>query len=88
MKKITNKSINLTPEKILLGVEGDIWLNYLLILGKYFLFKADTTEGTHFKHFESIVKSKYSVEKAIALGNNSIGKLLNKWEPYIKKYGM
>ena len=87
-ENITNKSIDLTPEKILLGVEGDIWLNYLLILGKYFLFKADATEGTHFKYFDNIVKSKYSVEKAIALGNNSIGKLLNKWEPYIKKYGM
>jgi hypothetical protein len=57
----------LTAKQKILGVEnGDILLNYLIILGKLFLFRAKTEQKTNFRFFETIAKSKCTTEKEIA----------------------
>lgn len=68
----------------MLGAEnGDKLLNYLIILGKLFLFRAKTKNSIDFRFFKTILKSKFTTEKEIAKTSGNWEPFTNKWEKYI-----
>lgn len=85
---LTKKKRKLEYESIIFGIldEKSDLLNYLLILGKLYLWNCRKKNcGPAFSPFEVIVQSKYNTEKLIAVqGKSSFKRFQAKWKLFIK----
>ena len=81
--------MDLGPQGILFGLDNnEAFINYLIILGKVFIFKAKNSEDINMNYFENIVRIKYKTEKEIARKSENWPKFLKKWEDYQKKFDL
>ena len=84
---VTTEQIKLEYINIILGVldERADLLNYLIILGKIYLWNCRRNNQIPlFLFFEDVVKRKYKIEKLIALQNNlSLKHSQAKWNPVL-----
>ena len=62
---------------------NDTLLNYLVILGKLFLFKGGNIEHINFNFFVNLVGYKYKIEREGAKLTGNWEQFLKKWEVYI-----
>lgn len=72
----------ITPIDIMLGVfQGNCVpvLNVIILLGKIFIFQADTIPSLCLKHFKNRIQHQYILEKIIATNNNKLSEHNKKW---------
>ena len=85
---LTKKQRKLGYKSIIIGVlnEKSDLLNYLIILGKLYLWNCRKNSCVPvFSPFEVMVQSKYNTEKLIAVkGKPSVKRFEVKWKPFIK----
>lgn len=74
--------LQMTPQKMLLCIfEGKCihFLNIIILMGKFFIFKAKTLSNLCIKHFKNRVFYQYVLETFIATNKNRITEHENKW---------
>ena len=81
--RINDRNLPLTKTTILLGIDcKDTLLNYLLIVAKAFIFKAQTIENINFISFLNLVQYKFVLEQEAAKATGRWTTFLSKWEAY------
>ena len=81
---ICSTNLVFSDEMKLLGhPKGDSFLNYILVLSRYFIFKGRSEGRLSIEHFKGDLKIKCRIEKEIAKEAGDWVHFLEKWQKYI-----
>ena len=85
LSDINGEPVLLSNEEKLFGkMEDNIFINYVLILARNFIFqnRLQVDKSLHFQKFKQILRSKYTIERHIAIRTQNWETFLAKWEKF------
>ena len=84
-----NKKLKLSKKDVILGnLKFCNILNYIIVLGKFFIFTSKNVEKRPLlNEFLVLLKDKYTIEENLAKKNNKIPSFRSRWSPSYRQLG-